>query len=167
LNLKYFSLNPTISGTFDSDKDAHNPEKNPIRFKFRALRPLLKLKEHIVVDITGLANTKASIDKFIDRETQTVNTFNEGDMFCITGTKIKIAGDDSTCGVYFVPVDDPSGAVKVERLGENTGSMITGIVPATGTDETRIEIRTQFAGSVNKFLKRPRTIASNFTVIQR
>jgi hypothetical protein len=165
LNLKFFSVNPTISGTFDSEKENHNPEKNPVRFKFRTLRPLRKLKEHIAVDITGLANTKALINKFIDRESETVNgTFNDGDMFCITGTKIKIAGDDETCGVYFVPVDNPSGAVKVERLGENTSSMITGITPAVANGETRIEIRTQFSGSISKNLKKPRTISSNFTL---
>jgi hypothetical protein len=119
------------------------------------------------VEITGLADTKASIDKFIDRETDTVNsTFAAGDMFCITGTKIKVEGDDDTCGVYFVPVDDPAKAVKVERLGENKGSMITGIAPKTDGKETRIEIRTRFSGTVNKYLKNTRVISSNFTVSQ-
>jgi hypothetical protein len=167
LNLKYFALHPTVSGTFDTEKKAHDPEKNPIRFKFRTLPPLRKLREHITVDITGLAGTTASIDKFIDSETKTVNsTFTEGDMFCITGTKIKVVGDDTSCGVYFVPTDDPAKAVKVGRLGENTGSMITGIAPSIGQGESRIEIRTQFTGAVNKNLKKPRVISSNFTVSQ-
>jgi hypothetical protein len=165
LNLKFFALHPTISGTFETENETHNPEENPIRFKFRPLRPLLKLREHIAVDILGLAAPKASIDRFIDRESETVNsTFNEGDMFCITGSKIKVAGDDINCGVYFVPVDNPYGAVKVERLGENTCSKITGIAPITGPGEAKIEIRTQYTGSENRLLKKPRTITSTFTV---
>jgi hypothetical protein len=64
--------------------------------------------------------------------------------------------------MYFVPVDDPSKAVKVARVAENMPTKITGIAPQTGFANNRIEIRTQFAGAGNKFLKAPRVIASGF-----
>jgi hypothetical protein len=67
-------------------------------------------------------------------------------------------------GVFFVPVDDPSKAVKVSRVAENTPSKITGIAVDTGYAYNRIEIRTQFAGSGANFLKTPRTITSNFVL---
>jgi hypothetical protein len=163
LNLKYYSIHPNIGGTFDSEKDVYNSKKNPINFKFRTLHPLTKLIEHIDVEITGVVDSSAYIEQFINRDEETVNdTFTAGDMFCILGNKIKIAGDDPICGVYFVPVDNPAGAVKVDRIGENNGSMITGIAPAISTQMNKLEIRTQYTGSNVSFLKTPRTITSSF-----
>jgi hypothetical protein len=165
LNLKYYSIHPNIGGTFDSEKEAYDQKKNPLTFRFRTLRPLQKLIKHITVEITGVADTNAFIDQFIDRDEETVNeTYTADHMFCITGTKIKIAGNDPDCGVYFVSVDDPTKAVKVDRIGENTGTMITGIAPITNHVKDRIEIRTQYTGSNISFLKTPRTITSNFVI---
>jgi hypothetical protein len=165
VNLKYYSIYPKIGGTFESEKEAHNSKKNPIKFRFRTLSPLRKIKELISVEILGVADTNAFIDQFIDRGENSVNgIFIGGNMFCITGTKIKIAGDDNTCGLYFVPVDDPASSVKVKLIGENTGTMVTGIAPTTGYEKNRLEIRTQFTGSNVNFLKTPRTITSNFVL---
>lgn len=165
LNLKYYSIHPTIGGTFDSEKETHDPKKNPIRFKFRTNRKLRSLKEHITVEILGVADASAFIDQFIDRDEDSVNDlFVKDDMFCITGAKIKVIGPDPACGVYFVPVLAPNAAVKVTRLGENNGSMITGIAPTTGYEKNKIEIRTQYTGSNVSFLKTPRTITSSYVL---
>jgi hypothetical protein len=70
-----------------------------------------------------VSDANVSINEFIDIEEEAVNSvFVPGNMFVISGTRIKIAGDDPSCGLYFVPVDEPSKAVKVERIGENTPS---------------------------------------------
>ena len=162
LNLRYYSIHPNIGGTFNSEKDAHNPAKNPIGFKYRTRSPLRKLVQHIEVDITGVADGNAFIDRFIDREEDAENgMYLPGNMFCITGSKIKVAGDDPGCGVFFVPVDDPSKAVKVTRMGENSGSMITGIAPDTEYQYNRVEIRTRYTGS-NTTLKSQ----SGFLIVQ-
>jgi len=165
LNLGYYSIHPNITGTFDSEKETHDPKKNPVSFKFRAKLPLRNIVQHIVVDITGIADGNAFIDEFIDRDEDSVNgIFAPGNMFCINGNKIKLAGDDPACGVFFVPVDDPAKAVKVTRLGENGPSTVTGIAPDTQYKYNRIEIRTQFAGSSGIFLKSPRSIVSGFVL---
>jgi len=72
--------------------------------------------------------------------------------------------DDPNVGLYFVPVDDPSRAVKVTRIAENTPTKIVGIAPQTEHLQNRIEIRTQFLGSTSVFLKTPRVITSNFII---
>jgi hypothetical protein len=66
--------------------------------------------------------------------------------------------------VYFVPVDDPSKAVKVTRVAENTPSKITGITPHTHYEKNRIEVRTQYSGASDKFLKTMRIITSPFVI---
>ena len=165
LNLWYYSIHPNIGGTFNSEKEAHDPVKNPVSFRFRVRHPLRDLVKHIAVDITGVADSNAFIDEFIDRDGDSVNGFfAPGNMFCINGNKIKLAGEDPACGVFFVPVEDPSKAVKVTRIGENSSSTITGIAPSTNFLQNRIEIRTQFTGSASILLKAPRTIVSDFVL---
>jgi hypothetical protein len=165
LNLRYYSIHPNIGGTFNSERESYDPEKNPVSFRFRTMHPLRNLVKHIAVDITGVADGSAFIDEFIDRDEDTVNgTFTAGNMFCINGNKIKLAGDDPSCGVFFVPVDDPSQAVKVTRIGENSGSTITGIAPDTHHQYNRVEIRTQYSGSTTTFLKSPRSVVSDFII---
>jgi 20S proteasome alpha/beta subunit len=63
-----------------------------------------------------------------------------------------------------VPVDDPSKAVKVTRIGENSASTVTGIAPDTHCQYNRIEIRTQYTGSAATFLKAPLSIVSEFVL---
>jgi len=165
LNLRYYSVHPSICGTINSEKEAHDPKKNPIRFKFRTRLPLRNLVRHIAVDITGVADGNAFIDEFIDRDENSTNgLYAPGSMFCINGNKIKLAGNDPDCGVFFVPVDDPSKAVKVTRIGENSTSTLTGIAPETKCRYNKIEIRTQYSGSTTTFLKAPRSIVSDFVL---
>jgi hypothetical protein len=63
-----------------------------------------------------------------------------------------------------VPVEDPSKAVKVNRLVENTPSKIIGKAPGIDCQRCRIEVRTQFTGSSNAFLKKLWIIASDFVL---
>ena len=123
------------------------------------------LTKFIKVEIEGIANTNGYINEFIDFEEDSVNTlFVPGNQSAIHGYKIKIAGDDPTVGLYLVPVEDPSKAVKVTRIAENSAGKITCILPETHYMTNRLEIRTQFAGSGNTFLKVPRVITSSFTI---
>jgi hypothetical protein len=167
VNTGFFTIHPHIGGVFHSDKDVHNHAKHPISFRFQTLKPMRDLRDSIEVIIEGIADAQSWINEFIDLEENAVNTlFVPGNMFSITGHKIKIAGDDPGCGVYFVPADDPSKAVKVTRLGENTASHISGIAPKTCCRYHKIEVRTQFTGSGGVTLKGLRTITSDFTLEQ-
>ena len=83
-----------------------------------------------------------------------------GNLFHISGNKIKIEGDDPSVGLFLVP---PGGeAVKITRLNENSHTSIRGITPNCNFDNCRLEIRTQYTGS--KPLKSPRVITSHFTL---
>jgi len=163
VNMKYFSIHPNVGGTFNSINATHNPNMNPITFRFRTLPAMRRLVEYIEVRIDGLANASAWIDSYEDVEADSTNAFYvPGNQFILNGSKIKIAGNDPTCGLYFVPIDDPAKAVKVTRIAENNPSSIIGIAPKTDSTHNRIEIRTQFSGSSTKFLKNVRIITSDF-----
>ena len=165
VNTGYFSIHPNIGGTFDSANESHDHKKNPISFRFRPMAKFRNLINRIAVEIEGVAATSGYINEFVDYDENSVNAvFMPGNQFCITGHKIKIAGDDPSCGVYFVPANDPSKAVKVTRLAENNPTKITGIAPKTESVQNSIEIRTQYAGSGAYLLKTPRVITSSFVL---
>jgi hypothetical protein len=167
VNNGYYTIHPNIGGTFNSTAEIHDHQKHPITFRFSARSKLRNLIKNIEVVVEGMADTGGYIDEYIDQEGDYVNSqFMPDNMFAIHGHKIKIAGDDPSCGLYFVPVQDPSRAVKVTRVGDNNPTKVTGIAPNTGHTKNRIEIRTQYSGSGAILLKTPRTITSSFTLEQ-
>ena len=165
VNTGYYSAHPNIGGTFNNTSEVHDHKKHPITFRFRTGRKLRRLIEHIAVDIEGIADTGGYIDEFIDAEEDSINShYLPGNQFILHGHKIKVAGDDPSVGVYFVPVNDPSKTMKATRIAENGPSKIIGIAPGTGSSPVRIEVRTQYAGASNTFLKTPRIITSGFVL---
>jgi hypothetical protein len=96
--------------------------------------------------------------------------FEPGNQFVITGDKIKIAGDDPSCGLYFVPVGGAPiigghpAPIKLTRIVENTSNKIIGVIPETDWAFIKVEIRTQYTGSTSVFLKEPRVLTSDFTI---
>ena len=167
INLGYISIHPNVGGVFQTPDEPFDPKKHPISFRFCTLSKLRSLAKNIDVEIVGVADTNGYIGEFHDFEAQSTNAvFVPGDQFAVCGHKIKIAGDDPSCGVYIVPVDDPAHPIKITRLADNTASRITGVLPNnhTGLPLHRIEIRTQYTGSGTSTLKAPRVIASAFTL---
>jgi hypothetical protein len=163
INMGFYSVYPNIGGTFATEHDTCDPEKNPLSFRFRMERPLRNLMKHIAVDVIGTGKDTAFIKHFIDRDSVNAQC-TPGHVFSIKGQKIKIVGDTEECGVYFVPVDEPDKAVKVEWLDVNRASMLVGVIPDICHKSARIEVRTQFTGSRAITLKAPRIITSKFIV---
>ena len=154
-----------MGGTFNNTSEIHDHKKHPITFRFRALAKLRRLIEYIAVDIEGIADTSGYIDEFIDAEEDSINAhYLPGNQFILHGHKIKIAGDDPAVGLYFVPLNDPSKTMKATRIAENSPSKIIGVAPGTGSSPVRIEVRTQYAGASNTFLKNLRVITSGFVL---
>jgi hypothetical protein len=168
VNTGYYSLHPRIGGTWESPADPCDPAKHPLRFSFRALKPLRDLAAHIEVLIEGVAETAGFIAEVTDVTTEAVNeTLTPGGMIAIEGHKIKIAGDNADCGVYFVSAANAAQRVKVTgHLAENTASKIIGIIPALAAGQWKLELVTQFTGS-GTLLKEPRTITAGaaFTAV--
>ncbi|MDR0524745.1 MAG: DUF4469 domain-containing protein [Spirochaetaceae bacterium] len=168
VNLKYFSVHPRIGGTWESAIEKFDPAKHKIGFGFRTLKPLRDLAERVEVLIEGVADTGGFIAEVTDVTTEAVNeSLTPGGMFSIAGHKLKIAGSDPACGVYFVSAGAPVQRIPAAGpLGENSASRLIGIIPALTSGQWKIEALTQFTGSGSTLLKSPRTIAwaGEFTV---
>ncbi|MDR3116199.1 MAG: DUF4469 domain-containing protein [Treponema sp.] len=166
VNTGYFSIHPNVGGTFNAVNEAHDKEKHPIGFRFRTLAALRTLAEHIAVEVEGLAEVQGYIDEFIDISTGALNeTATPGGLFKISGHKIKVAGEDPACGVYFVSPGENPQEVKVGgHLAENAASKVIGIIPSLSPGVWKGVIKTQFSGSGSTSLKAPRIIESSFTL---
>ena len=158
VNTGYFSLHPRIGGTWESTLEPYSAAKHPVRFSFRALKPLRDLAGHIEVLIEGVADTAGFIAEVTDVTTEAVNeTLTPGGMFTLAGHKIKVAGESADCGVYFVNAAAPADRVKVSgHLADNTAGRIVGIIPVLAAGQWRVEVVTQYTGSTH--LKEARTI---------
>jgi hypothetical protein len=121
---------------------------------------LRDLAEHIEVLIEGVADTGGFIAEVTDVDTEAVNeSLTPGGMFSLVGHKVKVAGSDPACGVYFVSATNPAQRVPVSgHLAENTAGKIIGIIPALTPGQWKVEVVTQFTGSSSTSLKNPRTI---------
>jgi len=161
----WYTARINIGGMFAGVNDPFDPEKNPVSFRFTPCARMRKIAKEIVVEIDGLADTNGCIYTFTDFDENAVNSvFIPGDQSAVVGSKIRLEGDDPGVGLFFVPVDNPSAAVKVMRIAENGGSKITFIAPQTGYQYNRIEIRTQFSGNLGKPNKALRVITSSFVL---
>ena len=117
-----------MGGTFKSEVDKPDPQKNPLTIRFQALKPLRNAVKTIRMINQGFAGTRGHIVEYVDTDENAVNSvYVPGNAFVLTGDKIKLAGDDPECGLYFVPEEDPSAAVKVTRIIENSPSKIIGL----------------------------------------
>jgi hypothetical protein len=164
VNLGLFSLYLNVGGTFKSEHDTPDHKHHPLSLRVRTHKPFHRLVEATHVQIEGYADASGCIDQYFDEELgDEGHLYVEGHMFTMHGRGIQIKGDPALVGLYFVPVDDPSAAVKVTRIMENHPHKIIGIAPATQHQFCRLEIRTQYStGSI--LLKAPRVISSPFVL---
>lgn len=164
VNTGYFSLHPRIGGGWENALEPFDRKKHPIRFGFRALKPLRDLANFIEVNIEGVAETTGFIAEITDVTSEAVNeTLTPGGQFAMIGHKIKVAGESADLGVYFVNVDNPAQRLKAHgNLAENAASKIIGILPELAAGRWQVEVVTQFTGSGSTSLKSPRTIRGDF-----
>jgi hypothetical protein len=166
VNTGYFSIHPNVGGVFNSPHEEPDTKKHPVSFSFHARPRLRELARHITVKAKGTVS--GLIDRITDLCSGAVNaTVTPGGLFSIGGLKIKVKGNNTDCGVYFVSADDNSQRFKVSKhLAVNTNLKVSGIVPALPQGNYFIEIKTQYTvGGID--LKEPRTISSAFTVQMR
>ena len=101
----------------------------------------------------------ASIGLVTDTYTGEANGYiSAGEDILIEGTKIKVAGDDPSCGVYFINRDDDTSYKVERRLTQNDPSRIIARVPAElAPGAYTLRIITQYSNSA-VLLKEPRTL---------
>ena len=160
----YFTHHVRVTGSFEGTKDSIDRANHHIVVTTVMHHGFRRLMEKVRIIIADIIHTVGELDHLLDNEKPDYphNVFDEGHMVTIIGDRIKIAGDHPANGIYFVPVDNPDAAVKVERIAENHAGTLMCLTPKMNGRFNRIQIRTQYAGG--HILKEPRVITSMFTV---
>jgi hypothetical protein len=164
VNTGWFTINVHIGGLFHSVKEIFDPKKHHVTFKFHMLKAMKKLTSLIEITINGHIEETAYISEYNDMEdSEGSNLFEPGHVCEILGRRIKIEGLPAETGLWIVPMQDPSKAVKINRIVSNNASRIEFIPVATGYSENRLEIRTRYSGSATP-LSALRTVTSQFVI---
>lgn len=157
VNTELFNAFPSISGVFDTPDDPFDHTKHKVKIN---LHPGIVLRsavsqvkpKRIAAVVTGTLITSAT-----DLKTGSVNgTLTPGRDVKLSGVKLKIAGDKSEVGLYFVPVNGGAESkVDASDIVVNHPSEVIAVIPPLPAGTYRVRIVTQF--SSGKHLKTPHT----------
>jgi hypothetical protein len=164
VNTGWFVAGVHIRGTFGSPAETFDPKKHVLLFEFHQGALLRKELEQISVEVLGVADTAAVIAQAIDVKTGSVNDLlTPGRNLKITGSRLKIAGENAGNGICFV--NRTSGErtkVDATDIVVNNPSEVIVITPALAAGTYQLEVTTQYTPSV--LLKEPRTTVFDKTL---
>ena len=162
INTGWFTVQPTVKGVFNSANEKFNHDKHSVAFDFRQGALMRKELAGVQIDILGVASTGLSIAQVTDVRTGSVNDLlTPGRNLRITGSRLRIAGENSANGVVFICYETGE-RTKVEEsdIVTNNPSELMIIIPQLAEGTYQLELTTQFGsgGSGSQLLKEPRTI---------
>lgn len=157
VNTGYFTAHTQIRGVFNSPSETFNSEKHNILFQFNQGEKLRQEIPHIEVQILGLADSTTAILQVLDVKSGTVNdVLTPNKNLKITGTKIKIAGEEPANGIYFVNQSTEARTkVEASEIVVNNPSELIVVIPDLASGTYKVEVVTQYA--VSTMLNDPRT----------
>ncbi len=158
VNTGYFTASPHIQGVFNSPDETFSPGKHKLLFKFRQGDLLREELQSVEVEIMGMADTEASISQVTDIRTGSVNDLlTPNHILRVNGRKIRIAGDGTGIGVYFVN-QSTGERTKVDTtdIVTNDPSELVLVIPALITGAYKLQVTTRFSRGF--LLKEPRTV---------
>lgn len=159
VNTGYFTAGTQIKGVFDSPVEVFNAEKHTILFHFNQAEKLRAEIQNIEIEILGVADVSSVIFQVTDLKSGTVNNLiTPNRNLKLSGNKIKITGDNTANGVFFINIaTNERTQIEINDVAINKPTEVMFIVPTLSAGNYRLELTTQFAGSSIP-LKEPRTI---------
>ncbi|MDR2145888.1 MAG: DUF4469 domain-containing protein [Tannerella sp.] len=157
VNTGWFSASAHVRGVFNSPDETFDKTKHALSFDFTQGSLLRKELEAVTVEILGVADAALSIAQVTNVKTGSVNDLlTPNRNLKITGSKLKIAGDNPANGVYF---SNAAGRIKVDPtdIVTNNPSELIIVIPVLAAGTYKVEITTQYA--ISKLLKDPRTVS--------
>lgn len=157
VNTGYFTAGAQIKGVFNSAKETFNPDKHSVYILFNMGETTRSGLSDVTVDILGVAETGIEIAQVTDVKSGSVNDkLTPNRNLRIKGSKLKIAGDNASVGVYFLK-DGTTESIKVDAadIVTNNPSELIIVIPALAKGGYKLQVVTQFTTSGT--LKEPRT----------
>lgn len=154
--LGYFSLG--VTGVFIGDNAKWESAKHSLFIRVTPSAILRDAAKAATVDVRGMAEIGTVINSLTDVASGELNTrLTPGGGVNVTGSKIKIAGDNEIVGINLTnQITNEVTVIHITAILVNDPSKITFIVPATLlAGDYKLSIATQFSNSAQN-LKEPR-----------
>jgi hypothetical protein len=156
----FYTLHLKIGSTFDHADSKVDPAKNKVEVTFRKRQALDDTLSHVTVEIEGVAENAAYIAEVQDVASGTTDErLTPGSVMIVLGSRIKIEGDDPSCGLYLVNAADGAAIKVTGNFVENRASRLAAQLPALAAGTYRVRVITQFSHN-STFLKEPRQVES-------
>lgn len=149
INTGYFKAAVKINGTFDTENDEFDSERHQVNFKFSQGNTLRKIATETKAEILHIRPFNFVIGQVTDCFTGSVcELLTPGSNLIINGVKIRLVGDDSTVGVYFI--NESTGErtkVASNEIAVNQNNKLIIVIPHIEKGDYRLEVVTQYSGS--------------------
>ena len=158
--LVYLACNGfTVStGVFNKATEQFNPEKHKILFDFSQGLKFRRELANVNVEITGVSKVTFFVDEVEDIESESISDLlTPKHNLRISGSKIKIEGENAENGVYFINQETNERVKVSSKIPVNKPSELMVVIPALAAGSYKLEIVTQFSGTSKRPLKEPRT----------
>ena len=156
VNTGYFTASTKIRGVFDSPSESFNKDKHSIIFQFNQGEKLRAEIPNIEIEILGIAESSAIILQVTDVKSGSVNKLlTPGKNLKITGSKIKLAGDNLSNGIFFIDMaSQVKTKVEPNDIVTNNPSELILVIPPLPPGAYTLEVVTQYGSGA--MLKNPR-----------
>ena len=148
----------TVRGSFLGENAQFDATKHSLGVSYTPGQLLRDQLKAVKVICNGLAQTGPVINSITDSVTKSISqVITSGGPAVISGSNIKILGDDPSVGIYLTKDEEGAVPLKVSVIVHNAPSQLTIMLPAIEAGKLyALSITTQYSGS-NKALKTPRS----------
>ncbi|MDR1199701.1 MAG: DUF4469 domain-containing protein [Prevotellaceae bacterium] len=154
INMPLFNTGFSISGVFEGAADVFDPNRHHLHVNISKGTLLRDAEKDVKLTKVNVALPQPQILEVKDSVTGSIDSLlTAGGVIEIVGVNIKIAGENSACGLYFV--DAGGTETKAVTLVNNKPATVIAIIPALAAGEYHVKIVTQYAAG--KDLKEPKT----------
>jgi hypothetical protein len=170
VNLDLFKAYPSIQGRFTGADESFDPAKHKVRIHLHPGTALRSVVDEIKLKKVAAVRYGTVITAVVDIKSETINDkLTPGRNCKLSGTKLKIGGEDPSVGLYFVPAGGAaSGApVKVDPtdIVVNNPAEVIAVIPALDAGVYYVRITTQHAGTKQRKTPRTFTFDKPLTVV--
>ena len=162
--LGHFNLG--VNGVFIGDNAQWDSTKHSLSVTVSPTAELREAVRAVKVNVRGMATSGTIINTVTDVASGEENTrLTPGGAVNLTGSKIKVAGDNPACGIALTNEDNGTvTTIPANAIAVNNPSKITFVVPAAlPAGNYKLSIVTQFSNSA-VMLKEPRTYVFDYTL---
>jgi len=146
VNTPLFNTSFSISGVFESPLDSFDGNRHKLNVNVTKGTLLRSAEKSIKFEKTNTPAPTPQIQEVRDSVSGTVNEYlTPKGVVEIYGYNLKIAGDDPSCGLWFISTDGTE--IPAEVIIENKPSKIIAMIPYFEFEEIQLKIVTQYSGS--------------------